>query len=576
MAAAAGDSDRNWPLIFAAVVAVPEVISLAGSLLQRSRIGSPLPDELCGIYDQEEYETSMKYTRAKSTYSLCKSFFDLLVFFSFWLLGGFAWLDGLCVGLHLGGEILTGLAFVGLLALGGQVLDIPWDIYFTFSLEEQFGFNKTTPATFVKDRLKALVLGVLVGGPVMAIVFYFLMRFGTGAWLYVFTFITCFQLLLVFLVPAVILPLFMEMIPLPAGKALMTEEEGVNKKALPSFLSGRVFYAHSEESNGNPCWVTNDRRFAGSQSGAKLCISWSTDRNEWLLSEGEPASGGKVFCTASAPEVEMFTPGLQGADWLLTAEAKALAADQETTAARDTTGSAAPLVQEGSTKVPADAVRVLCVDAGSLRSKVLALAERLGYHGASIYVIDGSSRSSHSNAFCTGFGSFRRICLFDTLLPVMTEGEILAVLGHEIGHDRLYHVHTRLAIGIAYSFLMLFALGHFLSSPVLSAAFFIPEPKVYLSTVFFSIAWGVVDFVVNFLMAAESRANEFAADRFAVDADRSYAKLLGEALKKLMKKSKVNLTPHPFYVFMTYSHPPLDARLQAIREQHRAKYGCEM
>lgn len=562
----------NWPLVLAVAVLVPELISLGAALLQRSRIGSPLPSELQGIYDQGEYETSMNYTRAKSTYSLCKSAFDLTVFFVFWLLHGFPWLDGVCVGLHLGGDILTGMVFIAILGLASQILDLPWDIYFTFVLEEKFGFNKTTPATFVKDRLKALALGVALGGPILATVLWFLLRFGTGAWLWVFIFITCVQLLLLFLMPAVLLPIFMEMIPLPTGTALISSEDGSEGKALAGFLSGRAFYTHSEACDGKTCWTTNDRRFAGSKAGATLSIRWSSEESRWVMAEGEPSAKGTVVYAVASTAPDSMVPGAEGAEWSLTAEAKAEASGQNAAQINASASPSDPLVPAGSKKPPADSLKVICVDAGSLRSKVLSLAERLGYHGANIFVIDGSARSSHSNAFCTGFGSFRRICLFDTLLPVMSEGEILAVLGHEIGHDRLYHVHTTLVVSLAYSFVMLYALGHLLLSHELSVAFFVPEPKVYLSVVFFSFAWGAIDFMMSFVMSTISRSNEFAADRFSVEADRTYGKLLCDALKKLMKKSKVNLTPHPLYVALTYSHPPLDARIKAIQEHHHLKY----
>jgi Zn-dependent protease with chaperone function len=502
----------------------------------------------------------MRYTRAKSTYSLSKSAFDLIVFFAFWFLGGFPWLDSFCSSFHFS-EIVTGLIFFASLALASQVFNLPFEIYFTFVLEESFGFNKTTPMTFVKDHVKVLLLSAVIGGPVLAVVLWFLSTFGTGAWLWVFLFITAFQLTIVFLMPAVILPLFLEMIPLPSGTALITNESGDDGKSLPGFLSGRAFYARDEEHSGKPCWVTNDRRFAGSKSGATLAISWSLERNEWLLGEGLPdANDRRIYATSAS------TTG----DWHLTAEALAEASTKER-AQEGASSVSDPLVQTSDGQC-AEKLKVISIDAGSLKNNLLALADRLGYHGASIFVIDGSSRSAHSNAFCIGFGNLRRICLFDTLLPLMSEGEILAVLGHEIGHDRLYHVHSRLVIGIAYSFVMLYALGHFLFSPELCAAFFAPVPKVYLGVIFFSMAWGAVDFVFSVIMSAESRSNEFAADRFAVEADRSYGELLGAALKKLMKKSKVNLTPHPFQVFLTYSHPPLDARLQAIRDFHRQKY----
>ncbi|CAE8643878.1 unnamed protein product [Polarella glacialis] len=157
-------SEINWPLALAVLVAVPELISLSAALLQRSCIGSPLPAELQGIYDQDEYATSMRYTLAKSSFSLWKNAFELIVFFAFWLLHGFPWLDSLCMSMDLS-EVQTGLLFMGILATASQVLDLPWAIYHTFVLEESFGFNKTTPATFAKDRLKGLSLRRDAGRP---------------------------------------------------------------------------------------------------------------------------------------------------------------------------------------------------------------------------------------------------------------------------------------------------------------------------------------------------------------------------------------------------------------------------
>eukprot|EP00933_Yihiella_yeosuensis_P032570 TRINITY_DN26192_c0_g1_i1.p1 TRINITY_DN26192_c0_g1~~TRINITY_DN26192_c0_g1_i1.p1 ORF type:complete len:581 (-),score=84.94 TRINITY_DN26192_c0_g1_i1:164-1852(-) len=548
-----------WPLILAAVVAVPELIGTTASLLQRSRIGSPLPKELQGIYDEEEYDTSMRYTKAKSSFSLLKNAFDVTVFFAFWFLGGFPWLDNLCTNLGYG-DIATGMIFIASLSFASQIIDTPWGVYHTFVLEEQFGFNKTTPMTFVKDRIKGLVLGLAIGGPVLAIVLWFLSRFGTGAWFWVFCFISSFQMILLFLTPAVILPMFLEMIPLPNGTAMITSEKGSDDKTLPGFLSGRVFYAKEEVSDGKPCWVTLDRRFAGASAGATLSIAWSPSRNEWLISEGGVGENGRIYATSSEASLE------DSPKWLITPEAYS-----EGSAEGGDARASTPLVST-TTESRAESFTAVSVDAGSLKTKLLSLADKLGYLGAKIFVIDGSARSAHSNAFCIGFGSLRRICLFDTLLPTLTEGEILAVLGHEIGHDRLYHVHTGLVIGIAYSFIMLFALGNFLNSPQLAAGFFCPAPKVYLSVVFFSTAWAAVDFVVEFVMSANSRSHEYAADRYSVEADETYGALLISGLKKMMKKSKVNLTPHPFYVALKYSHPPLDARILAIEEHHKKKY----
>ncbi|CAJ1329505.1 unnamed protein product [Effrenium voratum] len=542
----------NWPFLVAAAVAVPEIVKFVASLLQRSRIGSPVPEELKGIYDEEENDTSLRYSIAKSTFGLWHTFFSAGVFFGFWLLGGFPCLDGFCCGLELS-EVSTGVVYITLLMGLQQALDIPWDLYFTFVLEEKFGFNKTTAATFAKDRVKGVLLYLLLGVPVLAVVLWFLGSFGTGAWFWVWSFITAVQVIMLILLPVLILPLFMEMIPLPDGQAIILEDVGADQ-ALPPFLSGRVFYA-DEPLQNEKAWTTRDRRFAGAKVGEQLVLRRKD--GSWVICS---ARGEDVQIYATANGAGSFADGKLS--FQITEEAKKLVEAKQGQASSD------PLVPRAATTVNA-----ACVEAGSLRRSLLEMADSLGYKGASIFVIDGSARSSHSNAFCTGFGSFRRICLFDTLLPIMSEGEILAVLGHEIGHDRLYHVHTRLISQILYLFVMLYVLGNFLLSPALSAAFF-AQPKVYLGVVFFSIIWEPVDFPLSVLMQLLSRSHEYQADRFSVRAGRENSRLLGEALKKLMKKSKVNLTPHPFHVFLNNSHPPLDTRLQAIRDYHEKYYSC--
>lgn len=548
----------SWTLVVATLILVPELVSLSSQLLQRSRIGSPVPSELQGIYGEGEYATSNRYSKAKSTVGLLKSVFDIGVFFAFWLLRGFPWLDGLCVSLQLS-DLWTGVVFMGLFGIMSNILDLPWDVHSTFVLEEMFGFNKTTARTFIKDRLKGLALMVLLGGPVVLLVLWFFTATGPHAWFWVFLALTAIQVVLLFLTPVLLLPLFMEMIPLPTGTAVITG--GLEKAPGLKFLSTRVLYARSEDGNEKTCWVTKDRRFDGAKAGAVLSISWSRSEGLWTLADGDP----KDWPAGQTPTFYARSAGAgapvagEEMDWVLTSHAKSLAKD-----AADAGNPEEPLLP--------DSMRSSCVDVGSLRSKLRSLADKLGYKGANIYVIDGSTRSEHSNAFCTGFGRFRRVCLFDTLLPVMNESEIVAVLGHEIGHDRLYHVHTRLVLGILQLFVTLFAMGQCLTSPIISSAFFVPEPKVYLGIVLFGYVWGMIDFAVSIPLNMHSRANEFAADRYSVDADRSYARALGDGLKKLHKKSKANLTPHPFFVFLSYSHPPLDARLQAIMQHHKKKW----
>jgi Zn-dependent protease with chaperone function len=537
------DSEPPWPLIAAVVVLVPEMINLAAFMLQRSRIGSPVPDQLKGIYDDKEYEESLKYTKAKSDLKLVKDIWDLFFFYAFWFLGGFPLFDSMAVSLGLS-ERITGLAFFGLIGLLFFVIDIPWSVYTTFVLEESFGFNKTTIGTFVKDRVKGMALTVAIGAPLLWIVLWFFMTFQEAGWLYVFLTIAVFQLVMLFLSPVLILPLFLEMIDLPEGNALISDE-GDEKAGSRDFLKPRVFYGHESTPNEKPSWMTKDRRFQS--AGAKLSVFAKEDK--WVIAEGEPGSeDGKVYAIS---DIDSSSELDSSSTWTLTDEGK------EALKPKSDSAEETPLKESFVLKK---------VDVGSLRKRLLDLANRLGYVGANIFVIDGSTRSSHSNAFCTGFGKYRRVCLFDTLLPLMDEDEIIAILGHEIGHDRLYHVHISMVIAMTFMAIQFYILGQCIASKAISLAFFCPETKVYLGFCFFGFLWSVVEFVFSIPMTISTRRNEYAADRYSIDADKSHATTLANGLKKMMRKSKANLTPHPFYVFLTYSHPPLDHRLKAMED----------
>lgn len=551
-----GDAESwAWPLTVAVIISIPEAISFLGSILQRSRIGSPLPKELEGIYDPAEYETSNRYTRAKSTFEMAKSIWDFGVFMVFWFMKGFPWLDELCSSVGWTSQIATGLLFIFTFALGFQIIDLPWDIYKTFVLEEKFGFNKTTPCTFVKDQLKGIALMTLLGIPILSMVLWFFISAGANAWLYVFLALSAIILFMAFLAPVLILPIFSEMKPLPEGTALITSDAATG---APDFLCGRTF----NECEDKSCWKTWDRRFAGSPDGEVLSIVPGAAEGQWHIKEGQPDGDGKVYATLSG-DLTTSKP------WELTEAARAAASDSSNSDSAKG-GSA----RENSTSVPLQPkeLHVTSIDQSSLRSRILAMADKLGYHGANIYVMDGSTRSAHANAFCTGFGRFRRICLYDTMLPLMSEAEILSVVGHEIGHDRLYHVQTNLVFALCSTFVQMYALGQSLSSTTISSAFFIQDPKVYVGLVLFSTVWSIVEFVVQIPLTVHSRSNEFAADRYSVDADKTFGPLLCSGLTKMVKKSMSNLTPHPFYAFLNYSHPQHDTRVRAIQEYHSLKY----
>lgn len=152
----------------------------------------------------------------------------------------------------------------------------------------------------------------------------------------------------------------------------------------------------------------------------------------------------------------------------------------------------------------------------------------------------------------------------------MTNDEITAVLGHEIGHDKLHHTIVMLIWAVACSFVQYFFLGKMITSHFLAEAFFLEDPTVYSGLLLFFLVWGVVEFFVGIPMTINSRRNEYAADRFSIEAGKDNAKDLSNGLKKLMTNSKSNLTPHPFHVFLHDSHPAMFERLKAI-EAHQKK-----
>jgi len=203
---------------------------------------------------------------------------------------------------------------------------------------------------------------------------------------------------------------------------------------------------------------------------------------------------------------------------------------------------------------------------GQLKESILALAQRADYPLQNVLVMDGSRRSKKSNAFFTGFGKHKRIALFDTLIAQHTVPEMIAVLAHEIGHYKRHHIKQMLIASILQMGLMLLLLSLCLSYQGLYDAFYISRPSVYTGILFFALLFSPLDFFMGLVMHSLSRRNEYEADRFAVAVTGDPAAMI-TALKKLAADNLTNLTPHPMYVFLNYSHPPMPARIMAIRRQ---------
>jgi STE24 endopeptidase len=197
-----------------------------------------------------------------------------------------------------------------------------------------------------------------------------------------------------------------------------------------------------------------------------------------------------------------------------------------------------------------------------LRTKIEAFAEKTGFRLKNIYVIDGSKRSTKANAYFSGFGSKKRIVLYDTLIKEMSDEEIVAVLAHEIGHYKKKHVLKSLISSVLLTGLMLFLFSLVVDSPLLSRAMGAETPSFHLGLIVFGILYSPLSLLIGLISNYISRRNEFEADMFV--RENYEPMMLAASLKKLAVKNLSNLIPHPAYVFFHYSHPPLLERLAKL------------
>jgi STE24 endopeptidase len=199
---------------------------------------------------------------------------------------------------------------------------------------------------------------------------------------------------------------------------------------------------------------------------------------------------------------------------------------------------------------------------GELKTAIQAFAQKAGFKLKNIYVIDGSKRSTKANAYFTGFGPKKRIVLYDTLIADLTTNEIVAVLAHEIGHNKKKHTLWGLLMGIVQTGIVLYVFSLLVGSEALSGALGVNEAKFHIGLVAFGLLYTPLSFVIGIAMNILSRKNEYEADAYAKSF--GWSKDLIMALKKLSVKSLSNLTPHPAYVFFHYSHPTLLQRIKKL------------
>ena len=203
------------------------------------------------------------------------------------------------------------------------------------------------------------------------------------------------------------------------------------------------------------------------------------------------------------------------------------------------------------------------LEEGSLRSKIETYANTVGFTLDKIFVIDGSKRSTKANAYFSGFGKEKRITLYDTLINDLEDDEIVAVLAHEVGHYKKNHIIINLFASILTTGFTLWILSLFIGSPLLSEALNVSQPSFHIGLIAFGVLYTPVSEITGLLMNYLSRKFEYQADNYAKSTF-SPSPLIS-ALKKLSKNSLSNLTPHPAYVFMHYSHPTLLERFRNLK-----------
>ncbi|MBX3731685.1 MAG: M48 family metallopeptidase [Verrucomicrobiae bacterium] len=368
--------------------------------------------------DPATYRRSVDYTLARSRFGQWSDGWEVLVLLTLLFSGVLPASFG-AVRDQFGVQSWSDAGWMFGIGMVLAVLGLPWEAWAQFRLEQQFGFNTTTPATWCLDRVKGFLLAAVLGYPLLWLVLRLVDWMGPWWWVWAWAAFLGFQVLLLVLAPVLILPLFNRLTPL---------------------------------------------------------------------------------------------------------------------------------------------------EEGGLRTRLLDLGRRAGFTAHTILVMDGSRRSRHSNAFFTGFGRFRKIVLFDTLITQLTGEELEAVLAHEMGHSRLGHIPKRLAWS-AFTLLAGFAaVGWLFGRPEFAGAFGFPADAGLAPTLMlFGLLSGPVTFWLSPVLNHWSRVHEFEADAFAARILGTPRPLMG-ALRKLSEKNLANLTPHRLYSAWHYSHPTLLEREAALAD----------
>ncbi len=408
---------QTFTLIFVAALIVSIGLRLWLDLRHLRHVSARrdvVPADFFGRIELVDHRKAADYTAAKVRLGFFEILLDTLMLILFTLGGLLALIDGSLRG-WLGAGHLQGLALFAAIAVIGFVVGLPSSLYRSFVIEEQFGFNKLTWKLWFADLAKGAALTVLIGGPLLYAVLWLMDAMGSNWWLYVWLLWLATNLLILFLYPTVIAPLF-------------------NK----------------------------------------------------------------------------FTP----------------------------------------------------LEDASLKQRIEALLTRCGFASSGLFVMDGSKRSAHGNAYFTGFGRAKRIVFFDTLLEKLAPQEIEAVLAHELGHFRHKHVVKRIALMGMMSLAFLWLLGQLIDQPWFYEGLGVGAGSTAMGLLLFSMVLPVFLFPLAPLTSALSRRHEYEADAYA--AQQTAAADLIAALVKLYRDNAATLTPDPLHSLFHDSHPPASQRIARL------------
>jgi len=401
-----------WLIII--ILIVSHFVGLWLDYLNSRMWSEKVPDKLKGIIDQKDYSKSQNYYRDNKTVSNIASSINLMVVVLLLFLAGFAWVDSIARSIS-GNEILITLLFFAIIGIAADIGHLPFNLYGTFVIEEKYGFNKTSPGTFIFDHIKSWILAAAIGGPLLGLITWIYYETGEHFWILIWAVMTLFSLFMNMFYSELIVPLFNKQKPL---------------------------------------------------------------------------------------------------------------------------------------------------EEGDLREAIEDMANKAGFNLSDIYTIDGSKRSSKANAYFAGLGSRKRIVLYDTLSDDLSVSQIVAVLAHEIGHNKMKHNVFVLIAGIFHTGLMLFFFSLLSDNQNLAVALGTEKVSFHLTLLAFILVYSPVSLVLSIIMNYFSRKHEFAADRFCSEV--YSGKELASALIRLSVKNLSNLNPHPAFVLVYYSHPPLLERLKAL------------